>query len=61
MMKPHRGGVILALGILGLLVCAILGIFAWIMGNNDLAEMRAGPRKEVIAAAKRGCDNHNTG
>ncbi len=39
---PHRGGVILALGILGLVVCVICGIFAWVMANNDLRKMAAG-------------------
>ena len=41
-LNPHRGGVILALGILGLVVCFICGIFAWIMGKNDLKETEAG-------------------
>jgi hypothetical protein len=41
-MKPHRGTLILALGILGLVVCGPLGIAAWIMGSNDLKEMAAG-------------------
>ena len=41
-LKPHRGGVVLALGILGLVVCVICGIIAWVMGNNDLREMTAG-------------------
>jgi hypothetical protein len=39
---PHRGGLILALGILGLVCCFIFGIIAWVMGNNDLREMAAG-------------------
>jgi hypothetical protein len=39
---PHRGALILVLGILGLMVCGFLGIAAWVMGNNDLAEMEAG-------------------
>ncbi len=39
---PHRGGTILTLGILGLVVCAICGIFAWTMGSSDLKQMRAG-------------------
>ena len=42
LLKPHRGGVVLALGILGLVVCFICGIIAWVMGNNDLKEMAAG-------------------
>ncbi len=42
-MKPHRGTLILVLGLLGVLqVCTPLGIPAWIMGNNDLKEMDAG-------------------
>ncbi len=41
-LNPHRGGVVLALGILGLVVCFICGIIAWIMGKNDLREMDSG-------------------
>jgi hypothetical protein len=41
-MKPHRGTLILVLGILGLVVCGPLGIAAWIMGSGDLKEMDAG-------------------
>ena len=40
--RPHRGATILTLGIVGLVCCQIMGPFAWIMGNNDLAEMRNG-------------------
>jgi hypothetical protein len=39
---PHRGGTILALGIVGLICCAPVGIAAWVMGNQDLSEMAAG-------------------
>lgn len=40
---PHRGTTILVLGILGLVVnCGILGIIAWVMGNNDLRLMASG-------------------
>jgi phage FluMu protein Com len=45
---PHRGGMILAFGIIGLVggfiagLPAIFGLIAWIMGNTDLNEMRAG-------------------
>ncbi len=39
---PHRGVVVLVLGILGIVCCFILGIVAWVMGNNDLREMDAG-------------------
>jgi len=41
-MQPHRGTLILILGILGLVVFQPLGILAWIMGNTDLKEMDAG-------------------
>lgn len=41
-MLPHRGSVILTLGILGLVVCPLLGIAAWQMGNDDLRHMRYG-------------------
>jgi hypothetical protein len=41
-LKAHRGGAVLALGILGLVVCFILGVVAWVMGNNDLREMDIG-------------------
>lgn len=42
-MKPHRGTLILVLGILSIFVCGIvLGPIAWVMGNNDLREISAG-------------------
>jgi hypothetical protein len=45
-LAAHRGGMILAFGILALLPTGGLGIIfgplAWIMGNADLKEMRAG-------------------
>jgi len=41
-MKPHRGTLILVLGILSLVCCGPLGIAAWLMGNTDLKEMAAG-------------------
>jgi hypothetical protein len=47
-LMPHRGPLILVLGILGLVIGLstgvgfALGLIAWILGNNDLKEMRAG-------------------
>lgn len=41
-MKPHRGTLILVLGILGLIICQPVGIAAWIMGNADLKQIAAG-------------------
>lgn len=40
--RPHRGAVILVLGILGLVACFPLGMVAWIMANRDLRAMQAG-------------------
>lgn len=40
--RPHRAGTILALGIIGVFVCAPLCIAAWVMGDSDLREMDAG-------------------
>ena len=41
-MKPHRGVLILVFGILGIVVCPIFAIVAWMMGNTDMAEIRGG-------------------
>ena len=41
-LAPHRGVAVLVLGILGLVLCVICGIIAWVMGNNDIREMEAG-------------------
>lgn len=41
-LRPHRGVLILVLGILGIVCCFICGIIAWVMGNNDLREIDAG-------------------
>lgn len=41
-LKPHRGGLILTLGLIGLLICGPLCIAAWVMGSGDLQEMDAG-------------------
>jgi hypothetical protein len=41
--KPHRGGLVLTFGILGLVCsCGILGIVAWVMGAADLKEIQTG-------------------
>jgi hypothetical protein len=40
--KPHRGVMILVLGILGFFCCFILGIVAFFMGQSDIKEMDAG-------------------
>lgn len=42
-LAPHRGGIVLALGLMGFVSgCPILSIMAWVMGNGDLREMREG-------------------
>ena len=42
-MKPHRGTLILVLGILGLILCGVFtAIPAWIMGSGDLKQIDAG-------------------
>ena len=40
-LAPHRGVIILVLGIISLMF-AVTAPFAWIMGRGDLAEMDAG-------------------
>ncbi len=40
--KPHRGTLVLVLGILGIALCMPLGIVAWVLANSDLKEMAAG-------------------
>lgn len=41
--KPHRGGAVLAIAIVGIIFCGIvLGPCAWIMGASDLKEMSQG-------------------
>lgn len=40
---PHRGGLILVLGVLAWIIgCPIFGVVAWIMGSSDIREMRCG-------------------
>ncbi len=41
-MKSHRGTIIPTFGILGLVVCQLFGVAAWVMANNDLKEMNRG-------------------
>jgi hypothetical protein len=41
-LTPHRGTLILILGILSIVCCFICGIIAWVMANKDLKEMAAG-------------------
>ncbi|CAN5789495.1 hypothetical protein BH23ACT2_BH23ACT2_06430 [soil metagenome] len=38
-----QGTTILVLGILGLVICQVLGPVAWVMGNSAMAEIDANP------------------
>lgn len=42
--EPSQATTALVLGILGVVVCQILGPFAWSMGNKELAAIDAGRR-----------------
>jgi hypothetical protein len=39
---PSRGGAVLTLGILSLVVCSVMGPIAWAMGNEELRRIDAG-------------------
>jgi hypothetical protein len=39
---PNRGGTVLVLGILSLVVCSIMGPIAWSMGSEELRRIDAG-------------------
>jgi len=43
-LKPHRGGMVLTFGILGMVLCCCipLSILAWVFGSQDIKEMDAG-------------------
>lgn len=40
--EPHRGALILTLGILSIVMCPIFAPVAWMLGNHDLREIEAG-------------------
>ena len=57
-LRPHRGVMILVFGILGIVICVIFGIVAWVMGNGDLRAMRDGrmdPTGEGLTKAGKIC------
>ena len=57
-LQPHRGVLILVFGILGIPICVIFGIVAWVMGNRDLRAMREGrmdPTGEGLTKAGKIC------
>lgn len=40
--EPHRAALVFVLGLLSIVMCQILGPFAWIMGKKDMAKIEAG-------------------
>lgn len=42
--EASQATTVLVLGILAVVLCQILGPFAWVMGNNELAAIEAGRR-----------------
>lgn len=57
-LAPHRGVLILVLGILSIVCCFICGIIAWVLANGDLKEMAAGrmdPSGEGMTKAGKIC------
>jgi len=52
--KPEGAVTVFVLGLLGLLICAPLGIVAWVMGNSYMAKCRAmSAQPEGLAVAGR--------
>jgi hypothetical protein len=51
--RPHRGALILTLGLVAFFCCPLTGIASWIMGNADLRDMDAG----VMDPSGRGLTN----
>ena len=50
--KPEGATTIFVLGLLGLLLCQILGIFAWVQGNTYLESCRRlGVQPDGMAAS----------
>lgn len=41
-MQPHRGALVLVMGLVGILLCPLCSPCAWIMGRKDLQLMNAG-------------------
>jgi hypothetical protein len=61
--RDHRGGMILAFGIVGITTFTcflglVFGILAWVMGNNDLKAMESGemdPEGKSLTQAGKVC------
>jgi hypothetical protein len=55
---PSRGGTVLTLGILSLVVCTVMGPIAWAMGNEELRRIDSGqapPEARGSVSAGRVC------
>jgi hypothetical protein len=55
---PSRGGTVLTLGILSLVVCTVMGPIAWAMGNEELRRIDSGqapPEQRGSVTAGRVC------
>ena len=39
---PHRGNLVLVMGILSWFLCCVFGIVAWYLGSQDIKQMNAG-------------------
>jgi hypothetical protein len=53
-LRPHRGGLVLAFGILSWMTCFLFGVAAWAIGVDDLRAMRNGemdPQGEGLTRA----------
>lgn len=52
--KPEGATTVFVLGLLGIVLCGIIGIFAWTQGNDYLARCRAaGVEPDGLAVAGR--------
>ena len=40
--EPHRAVLVFVLGLLSIVMCQILGPFAWLMGKKDMAKIESG-------------------
>ena len=55
-LRPHRGVLLLILGLAGLMPCGFTGPFAWVLGERDLEDMRRGlidPEGESLTSTGR--------
>jgi len=41
-LQPHRGSLIVTMGVLAWVTCPIFSVFAWVMGASDIQDMKHG-------------------